>query len=48
MENQVKKRRGGRTRSRKKQSYTAKFIAVNREYFGNGNNPDCNRVKEVR
>ena len=47
MKNEIKKR-GGRPRSRKKQSYTAKFIAVNRNYFGNGVHPDWAKIKEVR
>ena len=48
MTENTEKRRGGRTRSKKKQSYMAKFIATNREHFGNGSSPDYTKVKEVR
>jgi hypothetical protein len=47
MENQVKKR-GGRPRTRKKLSYTAKFMQVNRDYFTGGTKADLKKIKEVR
>lgn len=42
--NQTKKRRGGRPRSKRKQSYTGKFNSVNQKWIGK----DWSKIKEVR
>ena len=47
MTDQIKKR-GGKPRTHKKESYTKKFYRINGVHFGNGKNPDHTRVKEVR
>ena len=48
MTQELKKHRGGKTRTHKKESYTKKFYRINGVYFGNGPKPDYTKIKEVR